>query len=151
VTRSTVRAASPVAPETSPLIPPNAFFASANTKRVVKGATRSADRLAHPRGADTKRGSKNARTSATALALPSLSERTKATEEELSDFQAAGKGATMAVEMALKLVRSWDLKREETDKEPIPLTREELRTVPTTVLSMIFEAIAEDRRPNAET
>ena len=75
----------------------------------------------------------------------------QATEEELSDFQAAGKGATMAVEMALKLVRSWDLKREETDKEPIPLTREELRTVPTTVLSMIFEAIAEDRRPNAET
>jgi hypothetical protein len=59
--------------------------------------------------------------------------------------------AAMMIPSFLGLVREWDLKEKDADKEPIPLTTKALDPVPTEILGQIIEAINKDMSPDPKT
>lgn len=59
--------------------------------------------------------------------------------------------AMLTIECFIGTVVEWDFKREESDSDPIPLTREGLKPVPTMLLDAILGAITADQRPDPTT
>lgn len=55
------------------------------------------------------------------------------------------------VRMLLPIMERWDLRADEGDEEPIPITREGLRPVPTPFLRRVLSAIIEDTQPDPTT
>lgn len=64
---------------------------------------------------------------------------------------ASGENLELAalVEMTLPVLASWDFRMDE-GEDVIPLTKEGLSEVPGTILLLVLEAIAEDRRPDSK-
>jgi hypothetical protein len=54
--------------------------------------------------------------------------------------------AAVWIRSFLHIVQAWDLKWDDADEEPIPLTEEALEDVPTEVISGIVRAIGEDQQ-----
>jgi hypothetical protein len=61
--------------------------------------------------------------------------------------------ASVWIRSFLHIVQSWDLKWDDADEEPIPLTEEALDGFPTDVIAGIVRAIGEDQKtdPKAES
>jgi len=55
------------------------------------------------------------------------------------------------VEMFMECVSAWDLKMDEGDKQPIPLTWDGLKGIPYDILGEIIRVIQEDVSPNSPT
>lgn len=78
----------------------------------------------------------------------------KAFEESLNQIalnrqQDQQVAADMVIETFIRMVTAWDLTDEEMN--PIPLTTEGLRCIPTRFLGDILEAIGEDQKPDPTT
>lgn len=60
-------------------------------------------------------------------------------------------GAEITVRTFLYMVTGWNLKWDESDSEPIPLTAEGLEDVPTETLQYLLRKIGEDQQPDPTT
>jgi hypothetical protein len=60
-------------------------------------------------------------------------------------------GAEITVRTFLLMVTGWDLKWDESDADPIPLTPEGLEDVPTQTLQYLLRKIGEDQQPDPTT
>lgn len=82
----------------------------------------------------------------------SVTYRPRAYSEELEEALRAAqddeRGAAMVREAFAAIVESWDLRWDEADPEPIPVTREGLRAVPSEVLGALLAKIGDDRAPD---
>jgi hypothetical protein len=76
---------------------------------------------------------------------------TPAFEERLRALNESERPTETFLELFEGLVAAWDLKREETDAEPIPIRREALREIPYSVLSEVLRRVQEAVVPNPQT
>lgn len=75
---------------------------------------------------------------------------TPAFEDRFNELRADGKATEMAVQLFTTAVESWDLSWDE-GGEPIPLTVDGLKDVPTDILSLVLKAVSEAASPNPTT
>jgi hypothetical protein len=72
---------------------------------------------------------------------------TPATEKRVQEAASKGYELESIVEMFLPVVSKWDLAMNP-GEDPIPLEREALEEVPSSILMLILEAVAADRKPD---
>ncbi len=70
------------------------------------------------------------------------------TVTELEKMEAGDARAAQVVDSMLRLLVSWDLTDE--DENPVPLTEEALREVPTHIFTGIMQAVGKDQTPSGE-
>ena len=69
-------------------------------------------------------------------------------EDELRGLSEEDKSGKVFLQLFCKVVKSWDLKMEETDEEPIPVTVSALRPIAYEILSAIMEKVQGAVVPN---
>lgn len=72
-------------------------------------------------------------------------------EEKLKTLNTEEKATEAFLELFCSVVVSWDLKAEEGDAEPIPITKEALRPVPYDILGEVLNRVQEAVVPNPTT
>lgn len=72
-------------------------------------------------------------------------------EDNLKNLGSEGKATDAFLELFCSVVESWDVKVDESDPEPIPISKESLRSVPYDILGTIIEKVQEKVSPNSKT
>lgn len=75
----------------------------------------------------------------------------EALESEVVQFAEQSRGGAVIRATALRVIASWDLPLDDDTPEPVPLTPEGLREVPSEFLERLLDAIKENRSPNPAT
>jgi hypothetical protein len=75
----------------------------------------------------------------------------EALEEAVAPLAEASRMAAVVREVTIRVIDSWDLKADDDATEPVPLTPEGLKDIPSDFLELLLEAIKANRRPNPAT
>lgn len=70
-------------------------------------------------------------------------------EDQLRDLSGQARPGAALAELLANLIAGWDLFGD--DEQPLPITPETLRRLPTAFLASAMQAIAEDIRPNGRS